>query len=247
MDSHQVQERVRAGDVWYTKDHFSWLDQPQVRRTVERRSRWAREQVLRYQRDVGRRLQVLDTGCGDGLLLVELAGPALDLWAVDLNELRIRRARKRAPQARFCLGNADGLGFRSGSFDVVIASHMLEHLEDDHAGLAELTRVLRAGGLLLIGVPNEGSMLGWLRNHVIQPSILRETDHRQFYTQRLMEGRLRQHGCSVHAVLHENFFVPCTHLFDACHRPSWGWQAMNWLAQRLPSQCAGFFMAAVKA
>lgn len=246
MSLKRCQNGVQAGDPWYTKDQFSWLDQPHVRRTIERRQGWIDAEITSYQHQMGRQLRVLDVGCGDGLLLMGLVSLDVELWAVDLNELRIRRARDRVPSVKFCLGNATCLGFQSGSFDVVIASHLLEHLNDDQAGLAELARVLTPRGLLLIGVPNEGSFLGWLRNHIIQRNILRETDHRQFYTRRRFEQRLRQHSFRITAVLCENFFVPCTHLFEVLHRPLWGWKAMDWLARRLPSQCAGLFLACVR-
>jgi len=45
------------------------------------------------------------------------------------------------------------LGFRSGSFDAALSLHVLEHVADDAAALAELRRVLRCGGWALIHVP----------------------------------------------------------------------------------------------
>lgn len=54
--------------------------------------------------------------------------------------------------------NADlcALPFADGSFDVVFASHVLEHIPDDHAAIAEIWRVLRPGGRAILPVPLVG-------------------------------------------------------------------------------------------
>ena len=45
------------------------------------------------------------------------------------------------------------LPFEDGAFDAILCSHVLEHVEDDRAAMAELARVLRPGGWLLVLVP----------------------------------------------------------------------------------------------
>jgi SAM-dependent methyltransferase len=52
------------------------------------------------------------------------------------------------------LGNAEHLPFRDASFQLVVASHVIEHLYDPVSGLAECRRVLAKHGLLSVGVPN---------------------------------------------------------------------------------------------
>ena len=50
-------------------------------------------------------------------------------------------------------GDATGLPFADGSFDRIIASEVMEHIDDDEAALAELARVLRPGGVLAVTIP----------------------------------------------------------------------------------------------
>jgi ubiquinone/menaquinone biosynthesis C-methylase UbiE len=57
------------------------------------------------------------------------------------------------------------LPVRSASFDCVVCSQVIEHIPDDPAIFTELTRVLRPGGLLILGTPDY-STIGW---RVIEP------------------------------------------------------------------------------
>jgi SAM-dependent methyltransferase len=69
-----------------------------------------------------------------------------------------RRAGAFAGRARGspCGGTSNGCPSPTGAFDCVIASEVLEHLPDDRGALAELTRVLRPGGILAVSVPRTG-------------------------------------------------------------------------------------------
>jgi ubiquinone/menaquinone biosynthesis C-methylase UbiE len=50
-------------------------------------------------------------------------------------------------------GNAENLPFEDGSFDVVYSSHVLEHVDSEEIALKEMKRVLKPGGILIIGMP----------------------------------------------------------------------------------------------
>jgi SAM-dependent methyltransferase len=96
--------------------------------------------------------RILDAGCGTGRNLAEFAG-----WArpagVDLSEEALRFCRRRGvPAAR---GRVQSLPFPGEAFDAVTSFDVLYHrwIEDDSAAVAELARVLRPGGVLLVRVP----------------------------------------------------------------------------------------------
>jgi 2-polyprenyl-3-methyl-5-hydroxy-6-metoxy-1,4-benzoquinol methylase len=88
---------------------------------------------------------VLDAGCGEGVLVEEYAD-RLDITGVDANY----------SSARVTQGSVTDLPFPGDSFDRALCLDVLEHLayEEQPRALAELFRVLRPGGELLVSVPN---------------------------------------------------------------------------------------------
>jgi len=98
---------------------------------------------------------ILDVGCGDGLLALELARRGADVVGVDASEDMIAAARKRATDrgadVRFDIARAEALPFETASFDVVIAVTVLCFVEDATTAVDEMVRVLKPGGRLIVG------------------------------------------------------------------------------------------------
>jgi SAM-dependent methyltransferase len=96
---------------------------------------------------------ILDAGCGSGGTTRFLAERGA-VTGVDLSSAALDFAKRRG-LARLARASVDALPFCAGSFDVVTSFDVLYHLavEDDRAALAELHRVLRVGGVLLIRLP----------------------------------------------------------------------------------------------
>jgi 2-polyprenyl-3-methyl-5-hydroxy-6-metoxy-1,4-benzoquinol methylase len=138
------------------------------------------------------------------------------------------------------------LAVEDAAFDVVLCNQVLEHVPDDRSAFLELHRVLRPGGLLIVGVPNEGSLLGTLRNNVFQRSILRSTDHVTMYTRRLLRERLTAAGLHVVRIETQGFFVPHTVLHAWLTRGRFARQALDRLAETFPSCAAGLFAIATR-
>ena len=98
---------------------------------------------------------VLDIACGTGYGIGLLQTKAASVTGVDLDVDAAREAVKEcAENAAVLLGNGIGLPFADESFDVVTSFETLEHLHDREAFLAELERVLRPQGTLLLSTPN---------------------------------------------------------------------------------------------
>jgi len=98
---------------------------------------------------------VLDVGCGDG-------DAAFLLWdlghypqGVDASSDRVRRARstarERCAAVAFQIGDAERLDFGAGVFDAVVARDVLDALPDPARALAEWSRVLKPGGVVVVG------------------------------------------------------------------------------------------------
>ena len=91
---------------------------------------------------------ILEVGCGPGELAARLrAQVTANLVAVDISPRMVELARARGVEA--VVGDVCALPFESQSFDCAVANWMLYHASDIEAALAELARVLRAGGRLV--------------------------------------------------------------------------------------------------
>jgi ubiquinone/menaquinone biosynthesis C-methylase UbiE len=118
--------------------------------------------------------QILEIGCGTGNLIsrVKQARPRALLTGIDPDPRALARARRktrRAEGVRFDQGYAQELPYADGSFDRVLSSMMLHHLDDavKTAAVAEAFRVLRPGGSMHVvdvvghhgAAAHDGSML----------------------------------------------------------------------------------------
>jgi ubiquinone/menaquinone biosynthesis C-methylase UbiE len=116
--------------------------------------RLERRLVLELLGDVGNR-GLLDIGCGDGKLAVELARRGANVTAVDASAPMLAAARTRASEEgmeiRFSRATADHLPFPDESFDVVTAVTVLCFVSDAGPVFREIARVLRPGGKLVMG------------------------------------------------------------------------------------------------
>jgi SAM-dependent methyltransferase len=102
-------------------------------------------------------LRVLDLGAGEGRFTAELAGAGTRVVGVEIAETALRRARVAHPDIDFRLTPVEGpLPFADGSFDLVWASEVIEHVADTARWLSEVRRVLAPGGRLLLTTPSHG-------------------------------------------------------------------------------------------
>ena len=101
--------------------------------------------------------RVLDVGCGPGTITADLAARVPDGQvtgidaAADVLALARQEAERRGQgNVRFEAGDVYHLGYGDGTFDVVHAHQVLQHLSDPVAALAEMRRVCRPGGLVAV-------------------------------------------------------------------------------------------------
>lgn len=99
---------------------------------------------------IGPGRRALDVGCGPGALtaaLVEVLGPE-GVCAVDPSEEYVEACRRRAPGVDVRVGVAEALPFGDGDFDAVLAQLVVNLLPDAEAGVRDMFRVARPGGVV---------------------------------------------------------------------------------------------------
>jgi SAM-dependent methyltransferase len=94
---------------------------------------------------------ILDAGCGSGRTMQELAAYGR-VSGIELSPSAVEVARARGV-GEVLIGRLEELPFADESFDLITCLDVIEHTPDDHVTLAELRRVCRAGGHLLVTVP----------------------------------------------------------------------------------------------
>ena len=115
---------------------------------------------------------VLDVGCGTGAVLELLHGeyPEKRLTGLDLTPRMIEVARaKQLENVRFIVGDAEALPFESRSFDAVLCSNSFHHYPHPERFFAEVARVLRPGGRLVLRDYTSNDVAVWLMNNIELP------------------------------------------------------------------------------
>ncbi|HKX31894.1 MAG TPA: class I SAM-dependent methyltransferase [Blastocatellia bacterium] len=118
------------------------------------------ETVLNHELNGRESLAIASLGCGpaSGLQWLErFAAPSGRIVGIDAEP---HHAHPRPPRIEFIIGQVGALPLAGRSFDLVLALDLLEHLDDDAAGLRDAARLLKPGGLLLVTVPALPSLWG---------------------------------------------------------------------------------------
>ena len=143
--------------------------------------------------------RILDVGCGTGANL-EMLGNFGEAEGVDVSAEALdfcqTRGLKNVKQ-----GEAERLPYEDRTFDLVTGLDVVEHLDDDVAGLREMRRVLRPGGRALLFVPAFMFLWG------VQDDI---SNHRRRYTRTSLKEVVKQAGLEVEHSTYANitFFIP---------------------------------------
>jgi SAM-dependent methyltransferase len=156
--------------------------------------------VERICEDIGKPdPQILDVGCGTGANLQMLSNFGV-AEGVDVSEDALEFCRARG-LSKVKEGAAEALPFEDASFDLVTGLDVVEHLDDDVAGLKEMRRVLRPRGRALVFVPAFMFLWG------VQDDI---SHHRRRYTLADLKTRMAEAGLTVERATYANitFFLP---------------------------------------
>ena len=151
---------------------------------------------------------ILDLGCGDGNNLSFLSKYGKKLFGSDYNFTRLKRAKYKHLSANLFLADINNYPVSDNSFDIIFFNHVLEHIPNDNKALEVVYKILKPGGLLILGIPNEGA--GWWQfAYKLEPYTLRNTDHLHFYTSKSITKKLIANEFDILEVEHLGYGPPC--------------------------------------
>ena len=155
------------------------------------------EDICRQVTD--RRPRILDVGCGTGANLLMLSKYG-DAEGVDVSADALAFCRERGLD-KVRLGAGEELPYEAGTFDLVTAFDVVEHMDDDLAGLREMRRVLRPGGRAFLFVPTFMFLWG------LQDDV---SNHRRRYRLPKLRRVMEQAGFEIERTTYANitFFLP---------------------------------------
>ncbi len=111
-------------------------------------------------------MRVLDAGCGEGTLSLRMAERGAQVTGVDISQPNITACKRYARDAHietvtFQVEDLESLSFADNSFDLVVSSHVLEHLPDFDKGLQEIMRVTTCRAV--VAIPTALSACSWVQ------------------------------------------------------------------------------------
>ena len=164
-----------------------------------------RDIVLRLLKRLGAAQSdsILEVGCGSGALVEELEAHGYDsVVGLDMSPLAVSAAHSRGVDS-VVQGDATALEYEDDSFDIVIASDVLEHLMNERLALSEWNRVLKPSGQLVIFVPAFAFL--WSQHDV-------ENQHYRRYSRSMLESVLLQSEFTIDRIGYWNawLFAPLT-------------------------------------
>jgi len=164
----------------------------------ERESENRRQSALRHLRLIGAHRpgpgRLLDVGCASGIFASTASEKGWTVTGIEPSDWMIARARARCPGATFIASRFDDLAFPAGAFDVITLWDVLEHLPAPLKTLERAREWLAPDGLLVLSVPNAGSLCARLlgRRWVL---LLRE--HLWYFSPQTMAGLLSAAGFTL--------------------------------------------------
>jgi 2-polyprenyl-3-methyl-5-hydroxy-6-metoxy-1,4-benzoquinol methylase len=135
--------------------------------------------------------RLLDVGAGVGMLLSVAARRGFVAQGVEVSRWASAFAREEKG-LDVQTGTLEDAGLETGAFDIVVINHVLEHVVNPRVLLAEVHRILKYDGLLVIGVPNIGSIMACLRGRKWQS--LRPEEHIWHFSPATIERLAKETG-----------------------------------------------------
>lgn len=141
---------------------------------------------------------VLDVGFGSAEMLDWLANHGWETWGLDFSDQGVAMAKAKGHQVY--KGNIEGDGLDNvprGRFDVIILSHVLEHLHDPIQALKRLRLLLKPSGILIVSIPNLHSISSRIMGVYCKMLALSPPRHLNYFSPVTLTSVLERAGLKV--------------------------------------------------
>lgn len=110
----------------------------------------------------------LEVGCGLGYFSNKASKIGANVTGIDIGPNLVEINKKKTPKGVFKVASASDLPFKDETFDVVLSTEVIEHVNNQKSALKEMCRVLKKNGILVITTPNRFfkplfDFLSWIR------------------------------------------------------------------------------------
>jgi ubiquinone/menaquinone biosynthesis C-methylase UbiE len=200
-----------------------------------------------YVRKFGAGKDVLEVGCGTGLVLERIASFAKSARGIDLSPGMLEKARARGLDVSEA--SATALPFPDESFDVTCSFKVLAHVPDIEKALSEMARVTRPGGMVLAELYNPWSMRGLLRRFGPARVVGHQTKESDVYTRfdsPTQAKALTPRGCTFEGARGVRIVTPTAGMMKAPVLGKALWRAEHLLCDGPFRNFAGFYVAAYR-
>lgn len=200
-----------------------------------------------YVRKFGAGKDVLEVGCGTGLVLERIATFAKSARGIDLSPGMLQKARERGLDVQEA--SATDLPFSDASFDVTCSFKVLAHIPEIEKALSEMARVTRPGGVVLAELYNPNSVRGLLRRFGPARVVGHETRESDVFTRfdtPEQAQALTPRGCTFEGARGVRIVTPTAGMMKVPVLGRVLWQAEHALCDGPLRNFAGFYVAAYR-
>ena len=167
-------------------------------------------------------VRALEIGPGSGIYLPLLAELADEVVVTDIEPDFLDRAREvvgERPAVGFVVDDITRTRLEPGSFDLILCTAVLEHIDDWKGALASMARLLRPGGVLVLSTPQPWSPLELLGKVAFRPGVIRlvraiyrepvlETGHISLVSSRRLTSELTANGLRIERRRWSSVYIP---------------------------------------
>ena len=214
---HPVPESAHLKAHYDEGYYEDWINRQHQRRIKMWKKRFAKIEALNLKGNL------LDIGCGDGMFLQLAQEKGWNVFGTELSAYGAELAAGRLNQ-EIHNGELETARFPDALFDVVTIWHVLEHVRDPGRYLAEIRRILKPAGILLLAVPNVNDLVMKAAYRVIKGRKLKlfSQNDREIHLYHFSEKTIKKYL--------EKAGFKCRHLGPDLGYAQWSYKLVNFIS-----------------